>query len=141
MSGGSDIQDRSISNVVEWFTLILGGIVCWLGFPHAFLGWPALSQELSRAGVDAGLRNALGAGWVFGSVSMFALGTVVVLASRLLRAGVTAARWIVVTIGEAYFLFGLGAGLHYGFSPHFVAFTLIGTLLLIAMLLWRPARA
>lgn len=131
------MQARRVNTIVERLTLLLGAVVFLLAFPHAFLGWPALSNALIRSGVEIDLRNALGAGWIFGSLCMAAFGIVVMLAVGLLRRGIAMARWIVVTIGSVYLAFGVGAGLHHGFGPHFVTFAAIGTLLCALMALWH----
>lgn len=132
------MRTRATNTIAERLTLALGVVVCLLALPHAFLGWPVLSRALTQSRVGADLWSALAAGWLFGSLCMAALGIVVMLAVALLRRDIAMARWIVVTVGCAYLTFGIGAGIRFGFSSHFLAFAAIGTLLCGLMALWRP---
>lgn len=124
-------------SVCEYAILVLGLLIFLSGFAHAFLGWPQLSSALAAAGVAPDLRGALAVGWTFGSVAMHTLGLLVVLGFFQLRRGNRFARWVAFLVGLMYLLFGLGAYLGRGMSPHFLAFMLIGALLGAAALLWR----
>ena len=125
--------------VTEFTILVLGALIFAAGFAHALGGWPPLSAELEAAGVDAGIRGALGAGWMFGSASMWGFGVLVVVSFFHLRRGVRLARWVALIVGLVFLLFGAGDYLARGLNPHFLAFVAVGALLAAAAALWRAA--
>jgi len=47
---------------------------------HAFVGWPQAEEELTAAGVDAGMIEGLSIGWYWGSVAMLGFAGIVLAA-------------------------------------------------------------
>ncbi len=124
---------------MEVTILVLGALIFAAGFAHAFGGWPPLSAELARSGVDPGIRGALGVGWMFGSASMWGFGLLVVACFFHLRRDVRLAKWVALIVGLVFLAFGGGAYLARDFNPHFLAFVAVGGLLTAAAAGWRGA--
>jgi hypothetical protein len=107
--------------------LILGAIA------HGVFGLPAIHQQMRDSGIprDTALWIDATAGWLFGSMSMLTFGFIVAAVARVLsdRHGIVI--FPVMAIGVGYLAFGAGclAGIHW--SPHFVGFAILGTLLLV----------
>ncbi len=114
---------------------VLGALVAASAVPHALLGWPAIAQALVAAGVPPDAIGGVGAGWLFGSVAMLALGAVVVLAARDVRAGGEFGWRAALAVGAAYLAFGVAALVVRGRS-HFLAFVALG-----AGIAWAALRA
>lgn len=129
------------TRVPVWIVLVTSVVVFLSAFAHAFLGWPALRPELEGR-VDPDVVGALGAGWHFGSVAMAAFGAIGILCALRMLRGETAFRLPPAVIGLAYILFGGGALVARGVNTHFLAFVLLGALLLGGAVAGRgvPAR-
>lgn len=105
-------------------------------FAHALAGWPALRQALG-ASVDPDVLGAIGVGWHFGSVAMAAFGMLGLTSVWQARRGYVQARWVPITIGVAYVVFGGAAVLVRGAGPHFLTFIVLGGLLFGGALSWK----
>jgi hypothetical protein len=114
---------------------IVAGVVLLLsGGAHSFLGWAALRDELTAAGVPSELAFGVKVGWQFGGVCMFACAAIVLsLFTRRLR-GETTSAFPALAIGLAYALFGAWALVASDFSLFFLVFLVPGILLLGAAL-------
>ena len=95
---------------------------------HAFLGWPQLQPELSKAGVVQPLLGAVAVGWYFGSVAMLTFGVVVLLMGLRLKRGDRSGVLTVRIVAAAYLLFGLTVFVLRDFNPHFLVFVFTGLL-------------
>jgi hypothetical protein len=102
------------------------------GLAHGFSGWPMLRGELLQAGVapDSDLMGTAAAGWCFGSMAMLVFGcglglTAIGLGAGAVRVGP------VVALGIGYLAFGDVSCVVIHISTHFVAFAVIGLLILI----------
>ena len=109
--------------------IILGGTLSvLLAGPHAFLGWPSIAEGLVAARVDPDLVAGISVGWYFGSLSMVALGSVVLLVAHAARTDLWAFRAALV-VGLAYVAFGVAALLYRSPRPQFGAFLVTGILI------------
>lgn len=110
--------------------IAVGGVLSIvLAFPHALLGWPAIAGELVRSGVDPDRVAGIAVGWHFGSVAMTALGLVLLAAARSVPTSAWAFR-ATLAVGAAYVAFGVGAVLYRSPRPQFLAFVVLGALIL-----------
>lgn len=113
--------------------LLAGVLMLISAAAHAGLGWPPLHAILGEGGVDEGTIGALGAGWLWGSVSMAAFGVVTVMAGLRMRRGDRSLVGPVAAIAVGYLLFGVAALLVRG-SPHFLLFVATGLLVGLPLL-------
>jgi hypothetical protein len=113
--------------------LALGVLLALLSLPHALAGWPPLGQVLDASGVVPDVRAGLAVGWVFGSVGLVVMGTVVALASFQLRES-TLARHVTAVVGLGQLVFGLCALVYRDGNPHFAGFVAIGAALVAVAL-------
>ncbi len=102
------------------------------GVAHALAGWPGLQAELVADGLraDSPALGAAAAGWLFGSICMFAFAAMFVAATQGIENGQsrrTPAR-MTLLIGVGYLLFGTGGCIYRGFGLHFLAFAVLGIL-------------
>jgi len=107
---------------------------------HAGLGWPPLRAILVDSGVDAATTGAIGAGWLWGSVSMTVFGVVTVMAGLRLRRGDRSLVRAVAAIAGGYLAFGIVA-LLIRRSPHFLLFVTTGLLAGLPLLPGPRARS
>jgi len=115
-----------------------GALIAAAALPHALIGWPAVAQGLAAAGVAPDAIGGVGAAWLFGSVAMLALGAVVVLAARDVRAGGDFGWRAALVVGGAYLAFGCAALVLRG-RTHFLAFVALGGYAVWAALRARPS--
>ena len=109
--------------------IILGGALSvLLAGPHAFLGWPSIAEGLIAAKIDPDLVAGFSVGWYFGSLSMVALGLVVLLIARAVRTDLWAFLAALV-VGLTYVAFGVAAALYRSPRPQFGAFLVTGLLI------------
>lgn len=112
--------------------MVLGAVLMLMSLAHGLLGWPMLRTELESAGVrqNSEAWNDAAAGWVFGSMSMFVFGVVIVSMVRSRSNGPTKLL-PVSAIGAGLLAFGIGgcALIHVG--AHFLAFAVLGVLILL----------
>lgn len=125
---------------LRWWTGVLGGVFLLLSsLAHGILGGAAMGEELTKAGVPAELREAVGLGWSLGGVAMAVFGLVTLATfGRWLRGGPADALPARI-IGTAYLLYGLWAFAVSGWEPFFLNFPVTGLLVLQAAL--APPRA
>jgi hypothetical protein len=111
-------------------SVVVGGVLSLLlAVPHAFLGWPAIAEELAAARVDPDLVAAISVGWYFGSAAMLGLGVVVLLIARAVATDLRAFRAALV-VGLTYATFGLAAILYRSAKPSFAAFVVTGAVII-----------
>jgi len=130
--GGRDMTARRVG---EYLVGVTSGLIFLSSFAHGLLGWPELEAAL-QGRVDPDVLGALGIGWHFGSVSMATFGLLGLVSFFQMRRGSAGARWTPALIGAAYALFGVGAFLYSGPSPHFAFFVVLGLLLVAGALMW-----
>jgi hypothetical protein len=114
--------------VRSYVVLFAGAMMVLSSIPHAALGWPAMRGELQRLGAGADLVGGLGAGWMFGSFSMAALGLIVVMGALRFRKGDTSGRASILVAAACYLSFGLAAFFLRDFNPGFLLFVVNGIL-------------
>lgn len=115
---------------------LASGLILVAAALHGIVGFSAIEAELVRLEASEEFIGALGLGWTLGSLCGAALGLITLLAARRLARGDASLRSSTLLIGVLYGLFGVGATVVRGVSPHFLLFIGIGGLLVAA--LWRP---
>jgi len=122
--------------------VVLGGVLMLLSaYAHAFQGWPAMAEGLAPHPVDAELRAALAIGWIWGSACMAGLGVLTLGCLRGLRRGERSARIATAVAGFTWLLFGLAALYWRWPKTHFLAFVVLGAIVLAGLLLQPRAAA
>ncbi|MGE4070005.1 MAG: hypothetical protein AB7E72_02420 [Lysobacterales bacterium] len=111
----------------------LSGILLLLSaLAHALAGWPSMARGLFASDAPAELIAALRVGWYFGSAAMLAFAAIALHGAyavwRAQPAPLTALRLIALT----YLGLGLAAFVYRDFNSHFLAFMVLGALLLAA---------
>ena len=117
-------------------TLFLGGLLLTgAGVAHA-LGWAQFDGKLTS--VDPDTLSGLHAGWLWGSLTFAALGTVTMLAARRWRSGVDP-RATVLPGAAALLVFGAVGFVARGFDPHYLGFVGFAALIGLPVLSGSPA--
>jgi hypothetical protein len=105
-----------------------------MGTAHALMGWPELFNDLVDAGINQNdeVVGSVAAGWYFGSICMLVFAALFgwIGATIKKRPGQPICSQIVLSVGVGYLLFGVGGCLVRDFGSHFVAFAILGTLLI-----------
>jgi hypothetical protein len=121
--------------------VVLGGLLMLLSaYAHAFQGWPAMAEGLAPHPVDAEIRAALAIGWLWGSACMAGLGVLTLGSLPGLRRGERSARIAIAAAGLTWLLFGAGALWWRWPRTHFLAFVVLGAIVLAGLVL-DPRRA
>lgn len=116
--------------------LVVGGVLMLLSaFAHAFQGWPAMAAGLAPHPVDPEIHAALAIGWIWGSACMAGLGVLTLCCLPGVRCGERSARIATATAGFTWLLFGLGALYWRWPKTHFLAFVVLGAIVLAGLAL------
>lgn len=111
--------------------IVLGGLLMLLSsLAHAFQGWPAMEEGLAPHPVDAEIAASLAVGWIWGSACMAGLGALTLACLPGVRRGERSARVATAVAGLTWALFGAGALYWRWPNTHFLAFVLVGGLVL-----------
>lgn len=108
--------------------LIAGVFMLLSSLLHGLMGWPVVHGELAKVAAGAELVGVLGAGWLFGSAAMAALGAIVIVAALRLRRGDGSGVFALRFIALGYLVFGAAAFLAQGFEPFYLNFVATGAL-------------
>ena len=109
-----------------------GAILVGSAAAHSLLGWPAMREQLVRAGAPRDLVVGLSIGWNFGGMAMLLFGMLALwLFGAALRGQLVWARPLAL-IGIIYAAFGIWALSVGDRNPFFLIFIVPGVLMAIA---------
>jgi len=123
------------------FGFFVSSVLFSSGCAHGFFGWPPFKDSLLAKQVEPQTIDALAVGWFFGTASMLAFASVVLLQAISQIRGLPAAPGASWIVAVTYVVFGSCAFVFRDFNSHFILFVLTGVLVAIFNLLCRRSAA
>jgi hypothetical protein len=117
----------------------LAGVLLVLSaIPHATLGMAEVITSIKTGDVRASMADTFRAIWMFGSVMLLLSGLWALFVAGELRQLKPRAWWQGIIIGLGYTAWAIGSMVLVGVQAHLVAFSLIGLVMLVPLLIWAP---
>ncbi|HCR48878.1 MAG TPA: hypothetical protein PLL64_02160 [Rhodothermales bacterium] len=128
--------------LLSWTCRISGGLLVLASIPHATAGLSAQFDAISKGYVTGEARDDLILIWVFSSMTMFLMGAWLLFLSTQIKKENNASNWIQALLVSLGLLgFGLWGGFYSANGQGMFGFAVMGLLVLIPLLIYRPEKA
>jgi len=118
-----------MSRTARWLLLVAGILLLLTAAAHAFIGWPAIREELLASEAPGSLVRAIGIGWLYGSAAMLTFGVIALTVWWWAQTGKMMMGRVAGVIALLYLGFGTWAFFYSSLNPHFIGFIVLGVLL------------
>lgn len=122
-----------MNKVSYYLVLFVGVITCLQFIPHAFLGYPAVLEHISKGEIQAPAAQGMQMIWIYSSSMMLLSGIWMLFLAKPIKNGNYSARLQAVLLAVGLIIFGTLCGyIAQEVFNHLFFFTIEGILLLLA---------